>query len=81
MVRLLGWSSGLRISTGRRVVVLRRYIGGHGSQRATGGEKLHVGRAHLRRMSGEFPSRRGPGSMATGSGRFLVLRLSSGGGL
>ena len=38
--RSLGWSSGLRISTGRRGVVLRRHHGGQRGPGTTGGEGI-----------------------------------------
>jgi hypothetical protein len=75
---LLQRSSGFWIQSRRCGDVLRRSRGSQANRRATSGEKLHGGRAHLRWMSDEFPVRRGPGSMAAGSGRFLVLRRSSG---
>ena len=55
--RSLGWSSGLRISTGRRGVVLRRHHGGQGGARLTGGEKIdRAGETHRREV------RRNPGA-------------------
>ena len=48
--------------------MLRRCRGGQTSQRATGGEQLHGGRAHLRRMSGAIPARAWTGFDGCGLG-------------
>ena len=66
--RSLGWSSGLRISTGRRAVVLRRYNGGQGGTGLTGGEKSSRGRTHPGRYRVETPvlAGLGPGEIELG---------------
>ena len=70
--RSLGWSSGLRISTGRRGVVLRRHHGGPGGAGLTGGEKSS-GRGKLTgERSGEIPVQHGARAEARASGGLLA---------
>ena len=76
MDRSLGWSSGLRISTGRRGVVLRRHHGGQEGARLIDGEKS-IGRGKLTgERSGEIPAQHGVRAEAKSSGRSLGLGRS-----
>ena len=69
-------SSGLRISTGRRGVVLRRQHGGQEGARLIGGEKS-IGRGKLTgERSGEIPAQHGARAEAKSSGRSLGLGRS-----
>jgi len=75
MVRLPGRSSGLRISTGRRVVVLRRYIGGQGGPVLYDGEQLHRETAYLQwRIPSKIRHGRGLRVGIAGPGGFSASR-------